>query len=66
MKPGWKTTEMWATGTVAWLMNDVMGKSDNPMVMGCGCIAIAIVASAYIWSRSKAKAVEAPKETPSV
>tara|TARA_R110000824_G_scaffold69355_8_gene178851 strand:+ start:1158 stop:1340 length:183 start_codon:yes stop_codon:yes gene_type:complete len=55
MKPGWKTTEMWATATVAWLMTDVMGASDNPVVIGCGCIAVALVACAYIWSRSKAK-----------
>ena len=55
MKPGWKTTEMWATGTVAWLMNDVMAKAESPWVTAAGCLAMAIVASAYIWSRTKAK-----------
>jgi len=56
MKPGWKTTEMWATGVVAWLMNDVMAQTNEPWVMAAGCIAMAMVASAYIWSRTKAKA----------
>ncbi len=55
-KPGWKTSEMWATGTIAWLINDVMmANADSPWVIAAGCLAMSITASVYIWSRSVAK-----------
>lgn len=55
-KPGWKTSEMWATGTVAWIIQDVIQRhADNQVIVASGCVAMALVASVYIWSRAAAK-----------
>ena len=60
MKPGYKTTEMWSTGTVAIIINEVMQKSDDWRVLCVGCAALAVIAWAYMHSRTSQKAAVTP------
>ena len=55
LKTGWKTSEAWLTGIMAWLMHDVMEGSDDWRVQSSAALAAAICAAFYIWSRAKAK-----------
>jgi hypothetical protein len=54
-KPGWKTSEAWLTGIVAWLMQDVLGTTESPIVQAAACVSVGLVAIGYIWSRQRAK-----------
>ena len=57
-KPGWKTSEAWLTGVVAWLMQDVMVATDDWRVMSVAAFSAAMVCGFYIWSRTQVKGTE--------
>jgi hypothetical protein len=62
MRTGWKTTEAWVTGLVAWLAIDLVNQSAYEWVQVAGVAAGALVASTYIWSRTRIKELELPAE----
>ena len=55
MKPGYKTTELWSTGTVAVIIGNTMENSTDWRVLCMGCASLAIVAAAYMLSRTSQK-----------
>ena len=52
LSPGFKTTELWSTGTVAIILNETMQRTDDWRVLCVGCASLAVIAWAYMHSRT--------------